>query len=129
MPFSDPSGYLSRYTHRIAISNNRIKSVDDDQVCFTYRDRADENKVKMMTISPFEFIRRFLLHVLPENFVKIRYYGFLSHRNKTQALKIIRKLIDPDAALPKKIEETFTEMMLRLTGQDPLCCPKCKKGG
>ena len=81
-----------------------------------------------MKISAHEFIRRFLLHVLPENFMKIRYFGFLSHRNKKQSAKIIRQLIDPDATLPQKIEETYLEMMQRLTGQDLLCCPNCKKG-
>ena len=130
-PFAGPEQvleYLGRYTHRVAISNNRIKSVDNDQVLFTYRDRTDNNTVKMLKVSAHEFIRRFLLHVLPENFRKIRYFGFLSHRNKKQAVKLIRQLIDPDAALPEKIEETYLEMMQRLTGQDLLCCPNCKKG-
>lgn len=130
-PFAGPEQvleYLGRYTHRVAISNNRIKSIDNNQVGFEYRDRADNNTVKILKISANEFIRRFLLHVLPENFMKIRYFGFLSHRNKKQSVKIIRQLIDPDATLPQKIEETYLEMMQRLTGQDLLCCPSCKKG-
>ena len=64
----------------------------------------------------------------PENFMKIRYFGFLSHRNKKQAIKLIRKFIGPDIPLQEKIKETVLEMMLRLTGQDISCCPKCKKG-
>ncbi len=130
-PFAGPEQvleYLGRYTHRIAISNNRIKSIDNGQIRFEYKDRTDNDTIKMMTVSSNEFIRRFLLHVLPCNFMKIRYFGFLSHRNKKQAIKLIRKFIDPDAALPKKMKETIFEMMLRLTGQDITCCPKCQKG-
>ena len=81
-----------------------------------------------MTVPAHEFIRRFLLHVLPHNFMKIRYFGFLSHRNKKQAVALIRKLIDPNGFLPEKLKKTVLEMMLRLTGQDILCCPNCKKG-
>ena len=66
--------------------------------------------------------------MLPENFMKIRYFGFLSHRNKKKAVELIRQLIDPEASLPQKIGETYLEMMQRLTGQDLLCCPNCKKG-
>ncbi len=130
-PFAGPEQvleYLGRYTHRIAISNNRIKSIDNGQICFEYRDRADNNTTKTLTVSAHEFIRRFLLHVLPHKFMKIRYFGFLSHRNKKQAIRLIRKLIDPDAKTPQKIEETYLEMMHRLTGHDLLCCPKCEKG-
>jgi hypothetical protein len=130
-PFAGPEQvleYLGRYTHRVAISNNRIKSIKNNQVSFEYRDRTDNNSVKTLSVSAHEFIRRFLLHVLPENFMKIRYFGFLSHRNKKQAVKLIRQLIDPDVSLPEKIEETYLDMMQRLTGQDILCCPNCKKG-
>ena len=130
-PFSGPEQvleYLGRYTHRVAISNNRIKSIDNGQVCFEYKDRVDNNTTKTMTVSAHEFIRRFLLHVLPHNFMKIRYFGFLSHRNKKQSIKLIRKLIDPDTKAPQKTKETVLEMMQRLTGQDLLCCPKCMKG-
>jgi Putative transposase/Transposase zinc-binding domain len=129
-PFGGPEQvleYLGRYTHRVAISNNRIISTDKGNVTFIYRDRR-KNENRAMTISADEFIRRFLLHVLPGGFMKIRYFGFLSHRNKKQAIPLLRKLIDPDAILPEKIEETVFEMMLRLTGQDITCCPKCKKG-
>jgi hypothetical protein len=81
-----------------------------------------------MTLDAHEFIRRFLLHILPMGFMKIRYFGFLAHKNKKQAIALIRKLIDPDAKLPGKIVETIMEMMLRLTGKDITCCPKCGKG-
>lgn len=130
-PFAGPEQvleYLGRYTHRVAISNNRIKSIDSNQVSFEYKDRADNDTIKTMSVSANEFIRRFLLHVLPYNFMKIRYFGFLSHRNKRQAIKLIREYISPDAVIPERVKETIFEMMLRLTGQDISCCPKCKKG-
>jgi len=120
--------YLGRYTHRIAISNNRIISIDNGQVTFAYQDRERNSEIRTMTLHAHEFIRRFLLHVLPMGFMKIRYFGFLSHKNKKQAITLIRKLIDPDAKLPEKIKETIMEMMLRLTGRDITCCPKCGKG-
>jgi len=130
-PFAGPEQvleYLGRYTHRVAISNNRIKSIDNNKISFDYKDRADNDAIKTMTISSHEFIRRFLLHVLPENFMKIRYFGFLSHRNKKQAINLIRKYIGSDMPLQEKTKETVLEMMLRLTGQDISCCPICKKG-
>jgi hypothetical protein len=131
-PFASPQQvleYLGRYTHRVAISNHRIISMDNGRVTFTYKDRKNKNEIKQMTLDADEFIRRFLLHVLPKGFFKIRYFGFLSHTNKKQLIPLIRKLIDPDAALPQKIkQESISEMMLRLTGIDISCCPKCKKG-
>jgi len=130
-PFAGPEQmleYLGRYTHRVAISNNRIRSIDNGKVTFTYRDRERNNEIREMTLAADEFIRRFLLHILPKGFMKIRYFGFLSHKNKKQAIELIRNLIDPDALLPEKIKETISEMMLRLTGTDITCCPECKKG-
>jgi hypothetical protein len=130
-PFAGPQQvleYLGRYTHRVAISNNRIVSIDNDKVTFTYRDREKNNETRQMILDADEFIRRFLLHILPKGFVKIRYFGFLSHTNKKQAVAVLRKLINPDAVMPEKIKETIAEMMLRLTGDDITCCPQCKKG-
>ena len=130
-PFAGPKQvleYLGRYTHRVAISNNRIICIDNGRVVFTYKDRQKEGDIKKMTLNADEFIRRFLLHVLPKGFFKIRYFGFLAHTNKKKDIPLIRKLIDPDATLPEKINESISEMMLRLTGIDISCCPKCKKG-
>ena len=130
-PFAGPAqvlDYLGRYTHRVAISNNRIVSMQKDTVTFTYRDRADENKKKRMPLAATEFIRRFLLHVLPDGFVKIRYFGFLAHRNKTRCIALIRKLIDPKAEPIEKADETIADMMLRLIGIDITCCPQCGNG-
>jgi len=130
-PFAGPQQvleYLGRYTHRVAISNNRIICMDNGRVTFTYKDRQKDNEIKEMTLDADEFIRRFLLHVLPKGFFKIRYFGFLAHTNKKKDIALIRKLIDADASLPEKLNETVSEMMLRLTGIDISCCPKCKEG-
>lgn len=130
-PFAGPQQvleYLGRYTHRVAISNNRIISIDNGRVTFTYRDRQKDNEIRKITLVADEFIRRFLLHVLPKGLMKIRYFGFLSHTNKKEQIPLIRNLIDPHATLPEKINESINEMMLRLTGIDITCCPQCKKG-
>jgi predicted Zn-ribbon and HTH transcriptional regulator len=130
-PFGGPEQvieYLGRYTHRVAISNNRILSIDNGKVTFSYRNRKNNNEIETMTLPADEFIRRFLLHILPGGFMKIRYFGFLSHKNKKEAVAIIRNLINSDVKLPEKIKESINEMMLRLTGTDITCCPKCKKG-
>jgi len=130
-PFAGPQqvlDYLGRYTHRVAISNNRIVSIDDGRVTFTYKDRQNDDEIKKMTLDAHEFIRRFLLHVLPKGLIKIRYFGFLAHTNKKKDIPLIRKLINSDATWPEKINESISEMMLRLTGIDITCCPVCKKG-
>jgi hypothetical protein len=130
-PFAGPDQvleYLGRYTHRVAISNNRIVSIENGKVTFTYKDRKCNDEVKEMTVDATEFIRRFLLHILPEGFMKIRYFGFLANTNKKVCVPLLRKLIDPGAQLPGKITETLQEMMLRLTGEDITCCPQCQKG-
>jgi len=130
-PFADPFHvleYLGRYTHRIAISNNRILAIDNGKITFSYRDRQDNNALKTMSLAADEFIRRFLLHILPCGFMKIRNFWFLAHTNKKQAVALIRKLIDHTIKVSEKIKETIIEMMLRLTGKDITCCPKCGKG-
>jgi len=130
-PFAGPQQvleYLGRYTHRVAISNNRIVTIKNDKVTFTYKDRKNNDELKDMTLGAGEFIRRFLLHVLPKRFMKIRYFGFLANTNKKKCIPLLRKLIDPSAQLPEKITETVQEMMSRLTGEDMTCCPQCQKG-
>ena len=130
-PFGGPEQvleYLGRYTHRVAITNNRIIAIDNGRVTFKYRDRSDDNKEKELTIGADEFIRRFLLHVLPRGFTKIRYYGFLAHANKKTCIALIRTLINATTAYAKKLVEGVQEMMLRLTGIDICCCPQCGEG-
>ena len=111
-----------------AITNNRILAIDNGRVRFSYRDRSDDDKEKELMLSSHEFIRRFLLHVLPSGFTKIRYYGFLAHGNKKTCIELIRMLIDATTAYAQKLVESVEEMMLRLTGVDIGCCPQCGKG-
>ena len=130
-PFGGPEQvleYLGRYTHRVAITNNRLTSLKDGNVTFTYRDRSDENKSKDLTVSVEEFIRRYLLHILPSGFMKIRYYGFLASTNKKESIPLIQRLIDPHFKSTEKQKETIQEIMLRLTGSDISQCPECGKG-
>lgn len=130
-PFAGPEqvlSYLGRYTHKIAISNYRIKAVEDDQVTFTYKDRSDDNQTKVMTLAATEFIRRFLLHVLPHRFMKIRYYGFLANICKKGAVHLIRRLIGKSMEILSYATETIREKMFRLTGRDIMRCPHCQQG-
>lgn len=130
-PFAGPEQvleYLGRYTHRIAISNHRIKAIDNNQVIFTYKDRQDKNKTKAMSLPAMEFIRRFLLHVLPFRFMKIRYYGFLANICKNKSVLLIRRLIGKAMDVGIALKETARERLLRLTGRDILLCPYCQKG-
>jgi Putative transposase len=95
-PFGSPQtvlDYLGRYTHRMALSNNRILAMENGQVTFSYRDRKDKDRLKSMPLDAQEFIRRFLLHVLPDGFMRIRHFGFLANRAKKHALPQCRKLI------------------------------------
>lgn len=85
--------YVGRYSFRVAISNERIKNIENGLVTFEYKDYKDNSKIKTMTISAIEFIRRFLLHVLPDNFTKIKHYGLLSNRNKRSNIKLCKLLI------------------------------------
>ncbi len=130
-PFAGPEqvlDYLGRYTHKVAISNHRIVSMENEQITFTYKDRSDKNLTKKMTLSADEFIRRFLLHVLPARFVKIRYFGFLFHRDKRKNIVLIRVLIDAQVVYIEPVDESVGQIMLRITGIDIHCCPHCGKG-
>ncbi|MFQ5918387.1 MAG: IS91 family transposase, partial [Candidatus Binatia bacterium] len=130
-PFGSPEtvlDYLGRYTHRVAISNDRILSVHSGQVTFCYRDRRDGDRKKTMTLDAQEFIRRFLLHVLPNGFMRIRHFGFLANRSKKQALPQCRNLLGLNPALPEIPNRSTHDLMLELTGADLSRCPCCKKG-
>jgi len=120
--------YLARYSSRVAISNDRIVAVENDGVFFRWKDYQDKGKRKLMELDAVEFIRRFMLHVLPEGFCKIRYYGIFASRNRTSKLKHIRKALGRKATKSKYAGLRWDEVLCLLTGKDPLKCPICKTG-
>ena len=125
-PFKNASyvvEYLGRYTHRVAISNSRIVSIQDGKVTFKWRDYKDNCKSKLMTLASNEFIRRFLIHILPSRFMKIRHYGFLGNRNKNTKLKIC-KLLTNTPVLTKEKTSTL-QLIQKITGKDLSKCPQC----
>ncbi len=118
--------YLGRYTHRVAISDNRIIKVDKEQIIFKWRDYKNNNKEKIMSLSPREFIRRFSMHVLPNRFVKIRHYGILGNRNKKLKFK---RCIEIFRIKPKDFENlSSAELFFKLTGINIGKCSKCENG-
>jgi hypothetical protein len=130
-PFGSPQtvlDYLGRYTHRVALSNDRILKVDNGEVTLSYRDRRDGDRKKSMTLDVQEFIRRFLLHVLPDGFMRIRHFGFLANRAKKQALPQCRKLLGLNPALPQILKRSAQDLLRELTGIDLSRCPSCKLG-
>jgi hypothetical protein len=123
-PFGGPAQvlkYLARYTHRVAISNARLLDMDDDRVRFGYKDYADGHKRKTMTLTAEEFLRRFLQHVLPKGFVKIRHYGLLANRQRAARLEQCRclLLVVNTVALLAPSGEAAVEPVV------PHCCVKC----
>jgi Putative transposase/Transposase zinc-binding domain len=128
-PFGGPERvlkYLARYVHRVAISNHRLVQLEDGQVTFRYQDYADASRVKMMTLSAAEFLRRFVQHVLPKGFVKVRHYGLLANRHREDKLAVCRRLLLVEtvtaklaAGEPDELEPTVIEPA---RGR---CCPQC----
>jgi Putative transposase len=130
-PFAGPEqvlAYVARYTHRIAISNDRLVSVADDTVRLCWRDYRHGNGHRTMTLAADEFIRRFLLHVLPSGFQRIRYYGFLAHRRRDQKLARCRQLLA--APPPSACDETsdYRHRYEEITGASLIDCPACHRG-
>ena len=131
-PFAGPEkliDYLGRYVKLIAISNERIVKVDKakQRVGFYWRDYSDSNRHKVMFLSIEEFIRRFVQHILPSRFSKVRYYGLFANRDKTKRLAKCLKALGKKAK-PKKVELSWQERYYQLTGVDPELCPCCKQG-
>ena len=130
-PFAGPEkvlDYLGRYTFRTAISNERIKGIDAGRVTFTYRDRKDGNRKKEITLTADEFIRRFLAHVLPNSYMRIRHYGFLANRNRKENIMWVKKLLGVSSCTEEKPKQSMEGIMLELTGKDISKCPRCKVG-
>ncbi len=135
-PFGGPERvlkYLGRYTHCVAISNSRLVSLEKGQVTFRWRDRAHGNQTKLLRVDAGEFIRRFLLHVLPKGFMRIRHYGLLANPLKRKLIPLCRQLLGGMAAYTDQTTatpplETWQQLLQRLTGEDVTLCPKCRKG-
>lgn len=134
-PFAGPQqvlDYVGRYTHRVAISNNRLLHIEDGHVTFQWKDYRDRDKLKTMTLSADEFIRRFLLHVLPDGFQRIRYYGFLANRYRKEKLERCRRLLGMptpvDLSHAPGTEKDYRERYEELTGVSLHQCPHCKQG-
>jgi len=130
-PFGGPVQvlkYLARYTHRVAISNQRLVSLSEGEVTFRWRDYADGNTVKEMTLDVREFTRRFLLHILPKGFVRIRHYGFLANRCRSERLECCRKLLASRSDQPVSLEsENELEGQCNANRESQLC-PMCRVG-
>jgi len=129
-PFAGPQqvvAYLGRYTHRIAISNERLVALEDGMVHFHWRDYREGNAVKVMALPATEFIRRFLLHVLPRGFQRLRHYGLLGNRCRAQTLTACRRVLHVPPPRPRPLETTHA-LMQRLTGTDMQQCPQCRQG-
>lgn len=130
-PFSNPENlinYLGNYTHRVALSNERIIAHRDGKVTFNYKDYKTAGLRKEMTLDEDEFIRRFLQHVLPSGFSKIRYFGFLSLRYLQENIEKCITLLNQETFLPQLVGLNAIEVYRYLFKKDPLCCSKCNKG-
>ena len=128
-PFGGPLQvlkYLARYTHRVAISNARLVSFEDGRVCFRWKDRAENGRHKEMTLDAVEFLRRFLLHVLPKGFMRIRHFGFLANRSRKKKLALARELIAEEHQSESK--DAGTLAALPILQDEPRKCPQCDNG-
>jgi len=134
-PFAGPQqvlAYVGRYTHRIAISNSRLLAIDDGRVCFRWKDYRHSNPHGVMSLAADEFIRRFLSHVLPDGFHRIRYFGFLCNRHRERKLAICRELLgmrpDNPATAPPCLPSDYRALHEALTGTSLTLCPACGRG-
>ena len=120
--------YLGRYKNRIAISNQRIVEENEENVKFRWKDYTDNNHQKTMTVTAVEFLRRFFLHILPDHYTRIRYFGFLSNSNKSKKLKECFNLLQKKYEKKEQAATKVTELFIEILGIDITCCKKCKIG-
>ena len=118
--------YLARYTYRVAISNDRIESLADGQVTFRYKAYAHGHRWRRMTLTANEFLRRFMQHVLPRGFVRIRSFGFLANRVRDEQLALCRKLLN--VGEPAAAVANGERGLLSIAKDDALRCPRCRQG-
>jgi len=124
---SQALNYVARYTHKVAIGDSRIKAIRDGQVTYSWRDRSDDNIEKIETIPVELFTRRFLAHILPDGFHKIRQFGWMAAGKRKAILAAIRATLHVEQP-PPPVKESLVERILRLTGKDITLCPLCGKG-
>ena len=132
-PFGGPEqvlNYLGRYTHRVAISNNRLLDIEDGKITFRWKDYRHNDRPRVMTLEADEFIRRFLLHVLPDGFQRIRHYGFLAHRYRKAKLGLCRQLLGValTAVVKRQDQPDYRDLYEKLTGRSLRDCPVCHAG-
>ena len=126
----DPSQsleYAARYTHKVALSDHRIKDLNNGRVTYSWRDRSDDNGEKLETLPTALFTRRFLAHILPDGFHKIRHFGWMAAGNRKVILAAIRTVLHVEPPAPRP-EASLAERVLRKTGVDITLCPHCGKG-
>lgn len=127
-PFGSPEqvlAYLARYTHRVAISNQRLVRLEGEEVVFTWKDYAADGRSQEMTLSGQEFLRRFLLHVLPDRFVRIRYFGLFANRHREQSLALCREVLPGRPSRLNLTKSDWQSLLKSLTGVDPMRCEVC----
>jgi hypothetical protein len=130
-PFAGPEQvlqYLGRYTHRVALSNERLVDLQNGVVRFRWKDYSDGDRMKVMALAAEEFVRRFLLHIVPERFVRIRHFGVLANRSRQAKLARCRQLLGQPLPPPPPTAESVPALLLRLTGIDIERCQVCGQG-
>jgi hypothetical protein len=130
-PFAGPEQvveYLGQYTHRIAISNYRLVKIENEKVFFKVRDNENQGKSKIISLHVKEFMRRFLLHVLPSGFMRMRHFGFLGNRYRKENIALIRKIKNIVEKLVTTIDQSWQDLLKSVTGIDVNKCPDCVNG-